>query len=480
MPGKRLLKINSRGEIANMFRARLKLWFKSVNSSKFKMIKGGLESTTWPSSELGRRPTISALNCKTCSQPAVWWKRFRLPRTALVLALVLLVTLPSTGCWDKKEIENLAFLTAWGIDRQENGEIRASAVIVKPFAVAGPMRGGAATPERSFWLTGSSGRTVLEAMCNFATFSPRFLFCAHSRFLVFGEESARAGVGEILDFFERNREPRLTAHLLVVKGMTAADFLKSEYELVPLPPEGGRGMIQNATNRLGTVVDVNINDFLIMLEEEGIEPVAGCLEVIPKRPVPLEGELKREEIIQSPAVCGAAAFKGDRLAGWLSPAETRGLQWIRGKVKSTPLIVENPADAPFLLGIEVIRARSTIIPSLAEGKPRLQIKIKLEGNIDDAQGYFDPEKDPTMIKKIESCMAEVIEKEVKAVLYRCQQELNTDIFGFGAALNRSFPQEWKRLKNRWETEFPRLEISLDIEARVRFSGLIIKSIKKVK
>ena len=90
-------------------------------------------------------------------------------------------------------------------------------------------------------------------------------FCAHSRFLVFGEESARAGVGEILDFFERNREPRLTAHLLVVKGMTAADFLKSEYELVPLPPEGGRGMIQNATNRLGTVVDVNINDFLICL-----------------------------------------------------------------------------------------------------------------------------------------------------------------------------------------------------------------------
>ncbi|MGI6307478.1 MAG: Ger(x)C family spore germination protein [Dethiobacteria bacterium] len=406
--------------------------------------------------------------------------RGRPSKAALALALVLLVALFSTGCWDKREIENLAFLTAWGIDRQENGEIRASAVIVKPFAVAGPMRGGAATPERPFWLASSTGRTVLEAMCNFATFSPRFLFCAHSRFLVFGEESAREGVGEMLDFFERNREPRLTAHLLVVKGMTAAEFLKSEFELVPLPPEGGRGMLQDATNRLGTVVDLNINDFLIMLEEEGIEPVVGCLEVIPKRPAPLEGELKREEIIQSPAVCGAAAFKGDRLVGWLNPAETRGLQWIRGKVKSTPLIVENPADAPYLLGIEVIRARSTIIPSISGGKPRIQIKIELEGNIDDAQGYFDPEKDPALIKKIENRMAEVVGKEIKAVLHRCQQELNTDIFGFGATLNRSFPQEWKRLKNRWETEFPRLEVSLDIEARVRLSGLIIKSIKKAR
>ena len=64
--------------------------------------------------------------------------------------------------------------------------------------------------------------------------------------------------------------------------MTAAKFLESEYELVPLPPEGGQGMLQNATDRLGTTVDTNINDFLIMLEEDGIEPVVGCWEVISK------------------------------------------------------------------------------------------------------------------------------------------------------------------------------------------------------
>ncbi|NLJ56546.1 MAG: Ger(x)C family spore germination protein [Firmicutes bacterium] len=399
----------------------------------------------------------------------------------LILAFSLVFMLLScSGCWDKTEIEDLAILTAWGVDREENGDILASAVIVKPFAVAGKTGEGSAPPERPFWLASSSGRNMLEAMCNFAAFSPRFIFCAHSRFVIFGEETARQGVEKILDFFERNREPRLTANLLVVKDMTAAEFLKSEFEMVPLPPEGGLGLIQNATRRLGTVVNVNLNDFLIALGSEGIEPVAGCFEVIPKRPVPLEGELERKEIIQSPVINGAAAFKDDRLVGWLNRTETRGLQWIRGKVENTPLLVENPMAPPALIGVEVIRANSAVTPSMVKGKPHVQIKIELEGNIEDAQGFFDPKTDPAVLKNIEKRMAAVIEKESEAVLHRCQQELNTDIFGFGATFHRSLPQTWDRLRGNWDTEFPRLEVSLDIKTHIRLSGLAIESIKKIK
>lgn len=399
------------------------------------------------------------------------------PRIILILALVLLLTLFNSGCWDKREIGDLAFLSAWGVDRQEGGEILVSALITKTFAVTRPMGGGTGTEERPFWLAHSSGRTMLEAMCHFSAISPRFLFCAHSRFLIFGEETAREGILEMLDFFERNREPRLTAHILVVKGMTAAEFLKSEYELVPQPPEGGQGAIQNVTNRLGTVVDININDFLVMLAEEGIEPATGVFEVIPKLPVPLEGELKREKIIQSPVLYGAAAFKEDRLVGWLDPEETRGLQWIQGRIKGTPVIVQNPADKRRLLSVEVIRAGSAVTPSIVEGKPHMQITVELEGNLEDAQGFFDPEKDAKLIKEMETNMAGVIEKEIKAVLHRCQQELNTDIFGFGATLNRTHPREWKKLRDRWDSVFPQVEVSLDIKAHVRLSGLIIKSMR---
>jgi spore germination protein KC len=85
-----------------------------------------------------------------------------------------------------------------------------------------------------------------------------------------------------------------------------------------------------------------------------------------------------------------------------------------------------------------------------------------------------------VLKKIENRMAEVVKKEIEAVLYRCQEELNTDIFGFGATFNRSFPREWEELKGDWEIEFPRLEISLEVAAHVKHSGLTMKSIKKAK
>ena len=169
-------------------------------------------------------------------------------------------------------------------------------------------------------------------------------------------------------------------------------------------------------------------------------------------------------------VNGAAAFKDDRLVGWLSPEEARGLQWILGGVKSTPLIVKNPVDPPRLLGIEVMRATSELIPSIKKGKPHIKIKVEFEGSIDDNQGFFDPEKDPDLIGKIENHMADAVEREIRLVLHRCQQDLNTDIFGFGAAINRANQREWKRLKKRWDEEYPRVDVSVEIEAHIRLSG----------
>ena len=91
------------------------------------------------------------------------------PSKIILVPLLVLLLIFSTGCWDKREIEDLAFLTAWGLDRLENDEIQASVVIVKPFAVAGPAGGGAVARERPFWLA-KYRPDLLEAMCNLPPF----------------------------------------------------------------------------------------------------------------------------------------------------------------------------------------------------------------------------------------------------------------------------------------------------------------------
>jgi spore germination protein KC len=55
-----------------------------------------------------------------------------------------------------------------------------------------------------------------------------------------------------------------------------------------------------------------------------------------------------------------------------------------------------------------------------------------------------------------------------------------DIFGFGEAFHRKYKKEWKAIKHNWNEEFKNAEISLEVEAHLRNTGLQIRrpSIKR--
>lgn len=55
------------------------------------------------------------------------------------------------------------------------------------------------------------------------------------------------------------------------------------------------------------------------------------------------------------------------------------------------------------------------------------------------------------------------------------QELDSDIFGFGAELNRTNPEKWAELRERWDEEFPRVDVQVEVKAKLRRSGLLIRS-----
>ncbi len=392
-------------------------------------------------------------------------------RVIIIVLLLLVITAFIPGCWDRREIDKLAFVSAIGIDKTADGKICLTAVIHKPFVIQ-TSEGGATTQERAFWLTSSTGQTAFEAMRNFERHSPRFLFFAHNRFLVMGEEYAAQGVREALDYFDRDRQIRRTTRLVVVQGMTAAEFLQSEFELELSPPTGAMVLMENAANRLATTVDTNLNDFLIMLKEEGAEAVAGRVDVIAKNPGSMEGELLRDEIIQSPLLSGAAVFKDDRLIGWLGEAETKGLQWVRGQVVNATLVIENPQEKRKLIGLEVIHASSEVIPSVSSGTPAIKVVIQLTGKIKDTHGKFQP--DHRIIQEIEQRMAAEVKKEIKAALHRSSQELQADIFGFGSAIHRKFPRDWDLLQDSWDEKFARLNVAVDVQAKVSIAGAVIR------
>lgn len=398
----------------------------------------------------------------------------RFVKRCLIIGLSLgVVVLP--GCWNRQEIDTLGFVMAVGVDQAEQeGMIQLTVQIVKPSASAMQNQLGASA-ERGFWLASSTGHTVFEAVRNFLTQSPRRLYWPHNRRVVFGEEAARKGVLEYIDFFARNGETRRTAHVMVVKGARAADFLQAEFEMEALPAEGLGELMKAATARLSTVVEVTVHEFLIALESEGVEPTMSRVEIIEKRAGDIVGDTERTEVSRSPRLTGAAAFKGDRFVGWLDRTDTRGLLWIKGETKSGIIVIMHPEDEREFIGLELLRAGSRISANFRDGRISMHVRVDAEADIGDTHILIDPVMDPELVLSMERRMATVIRNEIASVLERAQKEYHSDIFGFGRVIHRSFPREWKKLKDRWDEEFPFVDVEIEVRARIRRSGVTGRS-----
>ena len=397
----------------------------------------------------------------------------RRSRQLLVVGLGMILLLLG-GCWNRREIETLAFVMAAGADKAvEPDKVQLTVQIARPTALVATAGGGGGALERAFWLVSSTGYTVFDATRNFAAQSSRRLFWAHNRWLVIGEELAREGLQDVLDYFTRDGETRRTARLAVFKGGKASDFLTTELEMERLSSEAYIGIIQNASTGLSTVVDINIHQFLLAVAGEGIEPVAIRVECIDRLPdVDIRGQMERSTISLSPRITGAAVFRGYKLVGWLDKPETRGYNWVAGKAKSGIIVIDRPEDETKYVGIELMRASSKIEPEIVNGRPRVTVTINAEGALGDLEDMFLVTDTRAVVTAMERRMATVIANEINAAL-RKTKELGSDIFGFGQAIYKRYPKQWLSLRDSWNDKgFKELEVKIEVKSKVRRSGLV--------
>ena len=143
----------------------------------------------------------------------------------ILLFAALLIT---AGCWSRNEVENLAIVSAVGVDRVRIEErslwkLTFEVFLPRSFGADTGQQGGGITAPAS-WIVSSVGETLEDARVNFNTRTPRRILLAHSNVIVIGEETARTNsLHEIADFFIRSKDVRL--ELVLVTEGTAEDML---------------------------------------------------------------------------------------------------------------------------------------------------------------------------------------------------------------------------------------------------------------
>ncbi|MBC7341269.1 MAG: Ger(x)C family spore germination protein [Clostridia bacterium] len=386
---------------------------------------------------------------------------------AILLLLALLASLLG-GCWSRKEITEVAVVLGTGVDWTADGRLRLTVQIARPtaFAGGGEAGGGGREAAAASWVVSAEGKTIEEAERYLAMKVPRDIYWGHSVILVIGEEMAKRETQTVTDFFLRDRQPRETMWVMVAKG-EAKDFLET-YSTLAKTSAQAAGFL----TRMRTGYSVQLREFAEMLASKGIHPVATAVEVkeVGVTPGP---EKNRSSPLKQVVLSGAAAFKEDKLIGWLDAYETRGLLWLKGEAMQGVITVPSPGEPDKEVSIRIRRGSTKVRPEYDGEYLRFDVKVNVEGDMVEQQSREDLAK-PEQIKALEKEIAGEIKKRAVVALEKAQGEYGVDIFGFGDVFHRRYKKEWRELKDRWDEEFALARVNIAVEAHVREIGLLTK------
>jgi spore germination protein KC len=386
--------------------------------------------------------------------------------------LILLPLLLITGCWDRREINNLAIISAIAIDKaREEEKILLSIQIEKPGQLGrgGIVGGGGQSTNKPYVILSSTGKNIFEAQRLLATHTSRSLYWAHCKVLIIGKEMARVGIGSILDFFDRHYNSRRRMWLVIANG-EAKDVLQITNTIEKDPAQTLNLLFRHGTSKGFYLSDMNY--FLKRLSTEGVQPLAARIQIMKNNNQ--ETAKNTEEKPTEIKLTGTSVFNEKKLIGWLDETETLGLLLILGKAQKAGFNLPCPTNKNEDIGIHTRRLNSKIVPEIHEGKIAIKIKITIEGDVVSTQCDLDLTK-TSILESLNKKYAELIRKKVQITLKKAQKDYQVDFLGFGETIMRKYPHFWKKIKDNWDEIFPIIHVNIEIDANIRRTGLILES-----
>ena len=381
----------------------------------------------------------------------------------LILAILFIITCMLTGCWNRIELNTLGITLALAIDKENDDTIVTAEVIRPQRGENGNGGTGKNTPVK--YIQGT-GKTVYEALNNITYKFDRKIFLAHDKVIILSEDIVKSAMSDILDFTQREHEFRETTYFLVSKQGKAEDILGTLGGIESIPSISIEEIMKNQKTN-GKAVSIQGFQYYRTLLTEGIQPVLGVIQVLPKHKFRTSDEDKEEYEANTD---GAAVMKDNKFVGYLNGTQTFGYNCITNHVSNGVITSQIPnKEGKFTVEILSSRCDNSVI--LQGGKYNIFINFYLKGMIQDTTGYINA-NNPVEIEKLEKANSEDLKKIIKEAIGITQKEYKTDIFGFGKLVHQKYPKEWKRTKMDWDKLFTEAIVTVKVKTEISKTGFI--------
>lgn len=373
---------------------------------------------------------------------------------AIIGGVILLLA----SCWDRVETNDLAIITAAGIDNSEDGQVELSFQIFIPkVSGAGTETGGVSgSSGQKTMVMSHKGKNISDALSKIQAELSREIFWGICKVIIFGEEAAKEGIQDHMDFLLRHPAPRERAFMFVSRG-EAKKYLELNATLERYSAE----YIREVTNREHGM-RVSLLDLDDMLSSDNLGAALPYLEEVVENPMPFA------------KINGTALLKEERMIGTISESTTRGLLWLRNEVKDYTAIIK--LDDQGEVAIFPIITKVKLIPKIQGEEWKMIIKVKTEGSVVQNTTNLDV-NDPTSLEKVKKAFRQKIESRIRAAIKETM-DMQVDVVHFGKEFHQRYPKEWQQVKHRWEEKFPEVKVEFIIDANLQREGYISKPLKE--
>ena len=350
----------------------------------------------------------------------------------VLIIITLFILLISSGCYNYKEINDMAIVSSIGIDKDnKNDKYIVSAQIMNS-------KESEDSEDSQITVYTKEGDTVHEALRNITLKSPRKLYGNHLSKIVLSEEVAKEGIDNILDIFNRITEVRNEFIITIVKEDKASDVLKVLTTTESIPAEYVKLSLKIADKTSGLTYATKLDEFISLYLKKGIDPVVPVLKIDKKEKKGTTiNNITTTNPISKIVIEDLAVTNKGKLETYLKNEEVIGYNFLRNQIQKMIIPVKCDDENNYA-SILILKNKTKSNAAKKDNKYIINFNINSEAIITE----YNCKKDLTdekVIKRLEKGTEKKIKRYIKKSLNK-QKETKGKFLGLERIIYLDYPK----------------------------------------
>lgn len=350
----------------------------------------------------------------------------------VLIIITLFILLISSGCYNYKEINDMAIVSSIGIDKDnKNNKYIVSAQIMNS-------KESEDSEDSQITVYTKEGDTVHEALRNITLKSPRKLYGNHLSKIVLSEEVAKEGIDNILDIFNRITEVRNEFIITIVKEDKASDVLKVLTTTESIPAEYVKLSLKIADKTSGLTYATKLDEFISLYLKKGIDPVVPVLKIDKKEKKGTTiNNITTTNPISKIVIEDLAVTNKGKLETYLKNEEVIGYNFLRNQIQKMIIPVKCDDENNYA-SILILKNKTKSNTAKKDNEYIINFNINSEAIITE----YNCKKDLTdekVIKELEKDTEKKIKRYIKKSLNK-QKETKGKFLGLERIIYLDYPK----------------------------------------